>query len=177
MKFHTLPVVKYYAGTMAFILLVLWPVGLFIWGWQEYQVTGDVRWFVLPGVLLLLCILLHQFSFWKKFYATLHISENEIVWKCPLRKSISISIEDCVQIGIEFEKTPAPLVYPYIYFVTYPYSKDTSKNYGKVKCRDGLIKFRYSNRIAKYVISKHNTKTSFALCDFYRKHKDHKVFY
>ena len=61
------------AGIGAFFIL------LGVWGlWQGYR------------------------EFWELFWASITISETEIVWSCPLRPTHVIQVDDCI-IGMENE--------------------------------------------------------------------------
>lgn len=179
MKFKTLPIVRYYAGSLIIFLYFVLPSIFFLFMIFSDHIPQEIKTELIAiiGVFLFLSICLIQIGFWEKCFSYVIIKDDIIKWCCPLRKSIAITLNDCKQIGLEFENAYVKGVYPYIYFVTFPYSQENSKYYGKVKCCSGLIKFRYTNKLAEYLINNYSQKTSYALCQYYRKHKKDKWFY
>lgn len=153
------------------------PLSIFLFGMLSEYVSIEIKteFLLISGAFLLFGICLIQYAFWEKCFSYLIIRENFVVWKCPLRKSISVSCVNCYEIGLEYEDAYVKNIYPYIYFVSFPYSKENSKYYGKVKCKKGLIKFRYTNKLAKYVITNYPNKVSYSLSKYYRDHKKEKT--
>lgn len=179
MKFYPLSVIRYYIRYLCIFLFICLPLFIFISSAISlYPYSIDKLLLVLFLFLLAVYMfLLFYFFFLEKCFSYLIIEEDMVTWKCPLRKSISIPFTDCKVIGLEYEDAYVKEVYAYIYFVTFPYSQENSKYYGKVKCKEGLIKFRYTNKLAKYVIANYSDKISYPLHKYYRDHKKDKVFY
>lgn len=170
MKFKTLPILRIYRWFL--IIIFLSPIVLAILLAKQLleEFTFDnASLFTFYSIASVIGCVTFYTGFSEKLFAEIYIHDDQIRWKCILHRDIVIHMDDCINIGLEFEKSYYPLDYPYIYFVTYTYSAEISDEYGKIKSHDGLIKFRYTKKLAEYVIKNFYDKTTFALCDYYRK--------
>lgn len=179
MKFYPLSVIQYYIRYLCIFLFICLPLFMVTdAAFSRYPYSIDDLFLVIFLFLLAVYMFLtFYFFFLEKCFSYLIIEDSVVTWKCPFRKSISIPLADCKVIGLEYEDAFEKEVYAYIYFVTFPYSQESSKYYGKVKCKEGLIKYRYTNKLAKYVIANYSDKISYSLHKYYRDHKKDKVFY
>ena len=90
-------------------------------------------------------------EFWELFWASITISETEIVWSCPLRPTHVIQVDDCI-IGMENEISGWNMTYPHIYFSKQPYPREFSNKIQKIPNSDNFIKFRYRTDLADYLV-------------------------
>lgn len=91
--------------------------------------------------------------FWEKFFAKLIITKTHIVWKCLFRKPIVLSIEACDYIGVQQEESHNGIPYYFIYLSNKPYPAKYFGKINKVACKEGFIKFWYSQELSEYLIS------------------------
>ena len=172
-KFKTLPIIRYYAGGMMLTLFLLLPtfIAVLIFSHIDMSAKGSIYGIIIAcGLPIAGSVLIHV-AFWEKCFATIVITDDAIVWKCFLRKSIKILRDDCMYVGLEYETSPLPLEYPYIYFTSFNYPDKSQKGTVKIRCKNGLIKFRYTQELAEYIMDEFSKKTTYAFCAYYREHK------
>lgn len=127
---------------------------LFIHEYQE-GVTGIKGLF---GLLLLYAGSGYGFyilwiGLWDKLFSSICVEENRIVWKCPLRKKRTILKYSVNFIGVEAENAFNGLEYPFIYISRSPFPKEFSHKIDKLPCRDGFLKFWYTDEFAAYLLT------------------------
>ena len=105
------------------------------------------------GLPIFEIILVHK-NFWEKFFARLIVKDDCICWKCPFRKTIIIPIEQCNYIGVQLEESHNGLPYPNIYFAVRPYPSEYIGKINKVPCREGFVKFWYTEKLSNYICQK-----------------------
>ena len=117
---------------------------------EEDQLTC----FLLGLILLVFGSILIHFVFWEKFFATLEIRENIIIWKCPFRKTRSIPLDDCRVIGAcrEHVRNGIPSECIYISDIVLPTMATDLP--GALKRSRHIIKYAYSDRLCDYLIQK-----------------------
>ena len=118
--------------------------------------------FFLAGIGLL------HFAFWEKFFAYVKITDDGILWKCPLRKTRFLKKEDCLFIGVETEN-PGQDMYPFIYFSAKPYPQENKGKISKLKCSDLFIKFWYLDLMADYVLEHFPKEQTHLVAEFKKK--------
>ena len=90
-------------------------------------------------------------TLWTVLWATITVSETEIIWRCPLCPTHKIQVDDCI-IGVENEISGWNVTYPHIYFSKQPYPREFSNKIQKIPNSDDFIKFRYCAELADYLI-------------------------
>ena len=167
------PIRHFYRYGMIFVLVGL-PLCLAASSndWVIYEDRSAV---VITCILLSLAgaVLIHV-GFWEKFFAVLILSENEVRWKCPLRKTITMKRAECITVGLECETTPVPGEFAYIYFASIPYPSKAERKKVVARSRNGLIKFRYTPELGEYVIKEFAPITTYTLCSYQRISKKQK---
>lgn len=88
---------------------------------------------------------------WSVLWATITVSETEIIWRCPLCPTHVIQVDDCI-IGMENETSGWNMTYPHIYFSKQPYPREFSNKIQKIPNSDNFIKFRYRAELADYLV-------------------------
>ena len=172
MKFKPMPMIRFYIRPVILVLtaLVIWASttpflipeeeGLFL------RIFSHIFWFFcLFGWIYILHI-----EYWDKVFATLYISPEEIVWKCPFRKTIHLSTPGCY-IGVELENSHNKLDYEYIYFSKKPYPREKAHKINEIPCSDSFVKYRFHPDIAEYILKTLPKEQTKPLDYFYYKYK------
>jgi len=89
-------------------------------------------------------------------FGKLYIYNNEIILKCPFRRTKTVEIEDCNYVGIE-DFSLINRVFPvirgdeisFIYLSTKPYPEQYKGKITQLKSKKGFIKFAYTDEIAE----------------------------
>lgn len=90
---------------------------------------------------------------WDKLFAFLVVKEDEIIWKCPTKKSKSILNGNIRFIGVELENAYIGLEYPFIYISSSPYPREYAHKIDKLPVTNDFLKFWYSPELATYLLS------------------------
>lgn len=173
-KFKTLPIIRFYVGGMMLILFLLLPVFVSILIFFNIDMSAEES---IYGIIIacsfpVMGATVIHIAFWEKCFAFVTISDKTIVWKCLFRRSIKILRSDCKHVGLEYETSAMPFEYPYIYFASFHYPDKNYKGPIKIKCKEGLIKFRCTPELVEYVMKEFSEKTTYVLCSYYRENKE-----
>lgn len=87
------------------------------------------------------------------------VTENQIIWRCPLHRTVRMKLDDCVYIGVDdmadHNKT-MPVVrgdeLTYIYFLSEPFPPKYRHKIDSLKCKKGSIKFAYSDKLCEQLM-------------------------
>ena len=145
------PIRHFYRYGMIFVLVGL-PLCLAASS-NDWIIYEDRPAVVITCILLSLAgaVLIHV-GFWEKFFAVLILSENEVRWKCPLRKTRVIQISQCVEIGAYIENANNGIPTERMYFSTTPNPQIRMSKSGAMRESQNLIKFWYSRELCDYII-------------------------
>ena len=152
MKFFTKPILRYCYRYIALFVFIGLPLCLS--GYTDFS-SGEDTWIYTVFCLFIAvfgAVLIH-FAFWEKFFAVLTIANNHVYWKCPLRKQRTISISQCMEIGVYIENTSNGISSKQIYFSDHPDPLADIGTNGVMKVNDHLIKFWYSDELCNYILS------------------------
>ena len=175
MKFKTFALIRYWAAPLFILMFIVFPQILFLFFLSsDWSIGEKLPLLSFAGILMLGGIALFHFDYWERCYAYLVITPDAIIRKCIFRRSIVIPRTECKFVGLEFETTPLPNEYPYIYFTSLNYPDRDNPGPVKIKCKEGLIKLRYTNQLAEYVMKEFSQITTYDLCSYYRKNKPKK---
>ena len=170
MKFHTIPIIRFYTKYQALILFIGLP--LFLFFDTCMQPMPEALPLVIFCAVLLICeSIIFYVALLEKCFAWISINEKGIIFHCPFRKRITISHDHCRYIGLVYETSPMPHEYPYIYFSSDAMPEEAKEGKVKIKSKENLIYLRYTDELASYVISEYSMKTTYSLCAYYRKNK------
>lgn len=145
MKFYTLPVLRYCYRYLIIAVLVGLPLFL---SFSDIHDTEDM---LLGFAIALIGWIMIQIAFWEKCFAVLTLTENEIRWTCPLRRTKVISTTECKEMGAYLENATSGIPCEQTYFSIYPSPQKKDKN-GNIKATKGIIKFWYSIELYNYLI-------------------------
>ena len=152
MKFKPMPIIRIYIRWVVLAILVGTIAMCIIPFKLSYKEIGIMKYFYHIFFISMPCIwiyILHK-ELWEKIFATVYISSDKIIWRCPFRKTKCIATSKCY-IGGELEDSHIKAHYPYIYFSTKPYPSNMKHKIDKIPCSDEFIKYRYHIDIAEYV--------------------------
>ena len=104
MKFHPIPIIRHYYRYLIVGLFILFPaynflVAVFFPAIAPIKEDDRLDWILITAALLVGAALMVHIAFWEKFFATLEITDREIIWRCPFRKTHRMYLDDCVAIG------------------------------------------------------------------------------
>ena len=159
MKFQPAPMVRYCYRYFFIALYILFPIYIMLGMPFSRTASGDrFGWFLFGAALLILGSVLIHYAFWEKFFATLEITDDWIIWRCPFRKTQRISLDACVTIGACREHTKRGIPSECIYISDVQMSMMDTDLPGAIKRSKHLIKYAYSDRLCDYLIQKISDK-------------------
>ena len=104
MTFYTLSALKIYRYPALFVFIGL-PMCLASPSVAEFIKSEDRIIYTAFCFLLTLCgIWVVHIAFWEKCFAVLTLTDDEIRWTCPLRKTKVIPVAQCKEIGAYLEQ-------------------------------------------------------------------------
>lgn len=167
MTFSTKPLLKVYRYLFLLVFIGL-PLYLATLAFDPSMVKQED---VLPHLISQLLLvgvgmILTHFFFWEKFFAILTVADGEIIWRCPFRKTLRLQIDQCDYIGVQREDAHNGLLYYFIYMSDRPYPQEYAGKINKVSCKEGFIKFWYSEKLSEYLISQIPANKAGALLAF-----------
>lgn len=153
MKFKPSAIIRFYIRWVVLGLLLtgIYSCILFITLPLEEVGEGKYSTALLMFLLSLLWTYILHKELWEKLFATIYISTDKIIWRCPFRKTRQLPTEKCY-IGVEKENAHNKGSYPYIYFSLKPYPREFEHKIDKIPCSDEFVKYRYHPDIAEYTL-------------------------
>ncbi|MBQ8399965.1 MAG: hypothetical protein IJX08_08400 [Clostridia bacterium] len=132
--------------------------------------------------LVMLCLLIVISAFLaitiSRIFGTIEVSRYAITWRCLFHKTVTISVADCVSVGIyHFSRKPigSPQVYTYfIYLSKEPLSKKAKEKLTAKAPKEGLIWFPYSDELCLHLIKVLPVSKTRSLEGFYNQRQDEK---
>lgn len=107
------------------------------------------------GLLLASCLFVEYIAFWKKHFATLKITESEIIWRCLFCRTRIMRIEDCLEVGSYLENKDNGIPKEMIYFSDHKRAQweivKKGVNKGVLPASKHVIKYWYSDDLRRYV--------------------------
>lgn len=86
-------------------------------------------------------------------FAILHITQTEIIWKCPFRRTMRMKIAECIEIGSYWENNGNGIPKEKIYFSDHKHAKYEINKKGILPISNHCIKFWYSKQLRQYVVT------------------------
>lgn len=154
MIFRPLPFIRFFARW--FILSI--GSGMFFIGiWFSIGLPSEERCFE-TWMMAIFCFLYALFVFprllhqiWEKCFATICISNSQIIWRCPFRKTKCLAVERC-HIGVEKEISHWKIEYYYIYFSLKPYPREFASRIDKLPNSEAFLKYRFEPKLAEHIL-------------------------
>ena len=153
MKFKPMPIIRFYIrpGVLVLTALHIWMCTTPFQIPDEEGIFLKVFWSVFCFFLLFLWIYILHTELWDKVCATIYISPEEIIWKCPFRKTIHLPTPGCY-IGVELENFHNKLDYEYIYFSKTSYPREKVHKINEIPCSNSFVKYRFAPELAEYIL-------------------------
>ena len=166
MKFHPMPIMRYCYRYLFIALFILFPIYImFGMTFNPTMVSEEKRlgFFLLGLVLLIFGWVIIHVGFWEKFFATLEVTDDRVIWRCPFRKTQSMLLNDCLLIGACREHVNNGIPSECIYISDTKMPMLDAELRGSLKRSPHLIKYAYSDKLCDYLIRKIPDKRSSAL--------------
>lgn len=155
MTFYTLRALKFYRYPVLLVFIGL-PVYLALPSSAEFIKYEDRIFYTTLCLFLAVCgALIVHIAFWEKFFAVLTLTEDEIRWSCPFRRTKVISVHECKEIGAYLENASSGIPCEQIYFSIFP-SPQKKDTHGTIKVSKGIIKFWYTPELCNYLLENHS---------------------
>ena len=122
------------------------------------------------GIALLGGVLIH-IGFWEKCFSHLELTEKEIRWVCPLRRSRIMQAESCVEIGAYLENEGHGIPTEQIYFSDHANPKRYMDKNGSMRPSSNLVKFWYSELLCQYLLRTYSGKQTSCLLTYRQRRK------
>ena len=157
MRFYPAPIIRHFYRYFFVSLYILFPIFvMFGVTFNSAMIKEEDRlgWFLLGFAFLIFGSLLIHFAFWEKFFATLEITDDRVIWKCPFRKTQNMRLDDCAVIGACREHTRNGIPSESIYISDVVISMSETDLRGTLKRSKHLIKYAYSDTLCDYLLQK-----------------------
>ena len=170
MKFLPHPILRIlrYAYLVVFIGLPLYLSTIthrFVVAGDEQKLAALFLVFAIAETVLLYCTL------WEKLFPVLILTESEIIWKCPFKKTRRISLVQCAEIGAYVEFKDQGIPSEQIYFSDHPEAKKDIRKNGAMKASGHLIKFEFSHELCQYILQTYPDGVSNCLREYCQNRK------
>lgn len=149
-------------GSLVCIIWTIFAFGIYVFLKDNIQ---DIESYILLISIACLCIFstVWFITILPRLLSTLIVKNNCIIWHCPFRKTITMSVEDFEYVGLEdssqevyFRYSTQEAAYAalaredfmvYIYFSKTPFPKKYIHRASAAPCKEGFIKFAYSEKL------------------------------
>lgn len=157
MKFYPTPIIRHCYRYFLVALFIMFPIYIMFGMTFNRAMVGEedrLGFFLLGLVLLIVGSVLIHIGFWEKFFSTLEITEDRVIWRCPFRKKQSMLLDDCVVIGACREHVNNGIPSECIYISDTKMPMIATDLRGSLKRSPHLIKYAYSDKLCDYLICK-----------------------
>ena len=170
MKFYPPNIVRFFYRYALVFVLVLLPLFLGCDAIVSYHSAGLLDFIICTSLAIFGGILIH-IGFGEKFFGVIILTDTEIRWKCPFRKTRVILLQDCAEIGAYLENEKSGFPSEQIYFSDHVYPKQHMTKNGIIKPSQHFIKFWYSEELCAYIIRTYPSKLTSCLSSYRRRKK------
>ena len=145
---------------------------------QAYLILIYIACFCLISTILFIIIL-------PRILSTIAVKKNYIIWHCPFHKTVKILAEDCEYVGIVDSSESIRFRYDvqyaaygmasrgdamvYIYLSKIPFPQKYIHRAVEVHCKEGFIKFAYSDKLCLELLEVLPASKTSALRAFYNR--------
>ena len=171
MKFYPPNIVRFFYRYALIFVLILLPLFLGVDAILSYRREGLFDLSICTLLAIFGGMLIHV-SFWEKFFGIIILSNTEIRWKCPFRRTRVILLHNCTEIGAYLENENSGFPSEQIYFSDHAYPKQHMTKNGIMKSSQHLIKFWYSEELCTFIIHNYSSKLTSCLSGYRRQRKN-----
>ncbi len=154
MKFRPPVMIRYWIRWLSLAEFVVLPLFLFVWIIPMTAPDEHGYAFLMLFLILVACLLVENI-FLEKHFAVLHITQTEIIWRCPFRRSRIMRIEECLEVGSYLENKDNGIPKEMIYFSDHKRAQweiiKKGINKGVLPASKHVIKYWYSEELHRYV--------------------------
>lgn len=115
-------------------------------------------------------------------WITVTLYDDQLTWRAPFRKSITLKFDEIKFAGVDFSNAQASAIglsgeaeslylSAYIYLSVLPYMPRRGKEFKKVYNEDGIIMFKYSEKLCPALVEKLPDEVGRSIKDFDNKVK------
>ncbi len=112
--------------------------------------VGEHIFYLLFIISLIVGAILLNWYFWQIFWGKLTVTENGVIWTCFLCRSVKLAFDEISEYKIKvYDKSEGNAVYfsgsgDRYQYILLANEKIPAKRLDKLRCQNGVIKFRYS---------------------------------
>ncbi len=156
--------------TSIFILLVILTpvlVGYLLVSEGEIADFSDEEslWLYVLALILLSCAMAVLLLMAPRGWATITLYDDRVTWRAPFRKSVTLKFDEIKYAGMDFsnaslstsvgfKEVETLYMSAYIYLSAFPYLPRRGKEFKKVYNEDGIIMFKYTEKLCPALIEK-----------------------
>ena len=137
-------------------------------------------------LIILICDVFLLFTMAPRGLATITLFNDRVMWRAPFRRSVTLKFDEIKYAGVDFseahisdtekfKESQALYLSSYIYLSVLPYMPRRGKEFKKVYNEDGIIMFKYTEKLCPALVEKLPEDVVRSLKDFDNKiKKQHK---
>ena len=167
-------------------LMLLAPLWVFCLLTTEGEISGlsdeEALHFYFFELILLTCDIAALLVMAPRGWATVTLYDDRVTWRAPFRKSVTLKYDEIKYAGIDYSNAHnndtlklknAEVLYlsSYIYLSVMPYMPRRGKEFKKVYNEDGIIMFKYTEKLCPALAEKLPENIGRSLKDFDNKIK------
>lgn len=167
-------------------LMLLAPLLVFCLLTTEGEISGlsdeEALHFYFLELILLTCDIAALLVMAPRGWATVTLYDDRVTWRAPFRKSVTLKYDEIKYAGIDYSNAHnndtlklknAEVLYisSYIYLSVMPYMPRRGKEFKKVYNEDGIIMFKYTEKLCPALAEKLPENIGRSLKDFDNKIK------
>jgi hypothetical protein len=129
------------------------------------------------ALIFLLCDMVAFLNVAPRGWATITLYDDRVTWRAPFRKSVTLKFDEIKYAGVDFSNAQASAIglsgeaealylSAYIYLSVLPYMPRRGKEFKKVYNEDGIIMFKYSEKLCPALVEKIPDDVGRSLKDF-----------
>ena len=178
--------VTFWLTTVIMLIVLLAPIilGVTLFMTEEIELMFDKESLALYflAMVYLSCNMALLLLVAPRGWVTITVYDDKITWHAPFRKSVTLKFDEIKYAGVDFSNAKAGAVgisgeaealylSAYIYLSVLPYMPRRGNEFKKVYNEDGIIMFKYTEKLCPVLVEKIPADIGSKLSDFDRKIK------
>lgn len=152
MWFYQPKIIRYYCRYLLVGIMIILPLFLLILSLDKHFTSPDeiIYPIIILSFLTIFNFIVIQVGLWENMFSKIYISENEIIWKCPLRTTRQMLVAECVEIGgfLRYKDNGIPIETIYFSKTKITNISTAAKN---LRRNRNIIVFRYSEALYTHI--------------------------
>lgn len=120
---------------------------------------------ILCSLLAVVNFIFIQLTLWEKLFAKLIVTDAEIKWQCPMRRTRHLSLVDCLEVGAFIENENNGIPIERVYFSNH-LNVDPFKMRELMRENRHVIVFWYTEDLYRYIKKKMNSTQTNRLVEY-----------